>query len=217
MHSGLTLPQDMIAPDTTPGSISERITGLGATMTDLGGPETQGLPIAPLSAWNKIWEWRQDALYFPGATNNLDIRVRYFAYEADFLFGAVSTLNGSINNSVSTINVISGANIQNGSVIQIDQEQMTVASGGGTTVLIVARGVNNTTAAAHSSGATVNLTAYGIPVPIIRSLNGFAWLIAAEMSKSRSDADAADFEAKADMAAQVVLGRDGIPVPAVAA
>lgn len=132
--------------NTTVGSTAPTtgsyVGGSDQTMTDLGGPETQGLPIAPLGPWNKIWEWRQDTLYLPGATNNLDIRIRYFAYYPDFVFPV---------------------------------------------------GIQT--------------------VPIIRSLNGFAWLIAAEMSKSRADPDAADFEAKADAAAQVVLGRDGISAP----
>ena len=208
LQTAFPLPQDMIAPDTKPGALSERING-DVIMTDLGGPELEGLPVVPLAPWNRIWEWRQDVLVIPGTTNNFDFRIRYFAYYADFVFGAITTLNGNISSGVSTVNVISGANIANGQVIQIDLEQMTVASGGGTTVLVVARGVNGTVAAAHTSGATVNLTGYAIAVPIIRSLNGFAWLVAAEMAKSRSDLDASDFEAKADMAAQVVLGRDG--------
>jgi len=90
-----------------------------------------------------------------------------------------TTLSGNINSSVTTIPVASGAYIQNGNVIQIDNEQMLVTGGGGTASLTVTRGygVNpgfNTTPAAHTSG-----TAVGNSIPVNRTyglnLNGYLY------------------------------------------
>lgn len=56
-------------------------------------------------------------------------------------------------------------------------------------------------------------TAFSLqPVPIMRALNSFAWYLCAEASKARGDLDAADFEAKAEAAADKLWNRnDGAP------
>ena len=44
-----------------------------------------GLPAVPKTALNKSWEWRNGAIYLPGATAVTDIRMRYAASFPDFL------------------------------------------------------------------------------------------------------------------------------------
>jgi hypothetical protein len=69
-----------------------------------------------------------------------------------------TTLNGAVDNAVTTIIVADGASIPAGVnlAIRIDSEEMVVNSKTGNT-LTVTRGANATTAAAHASGAGVNL------------------------------------------------------------
>jgi len=45
-------------------------------------------------------------------------------------------------------------------------------------------------------------------IPIVRSLNAFAWLICAEVAKPRGDLDAGDFEQKGQMAARYIIELD---------
>ncbi len=46
------------------------------------------------------------------------------------------------------------------------------------------------------------------PIPIVRSLNAFAWFICAEVAKPRGDLDAGDFEAKGQLAARYIIELD---------
>lgn len=45
-------------------------------------------------------------------------------------------------------------------------------------------------------------------IPIVRSLNAFAWFICAEVSKARADLDSADFELKGQQAARYIVELD---------
>lgn len=77
------LPQDLILPLR----LWERQTSLTGTFV----PMTQaldGLPDHPKLPWNHFWEWREDAIYMPGATIPMDIRLRYAAYLPDFIAAA---------------------------------------------------------------------------------------------------------------------------------
>ncbi|MGI9068613.1 MAG: Calx-beta domain-containing protein, partial [Pyrinomonadaceae bacterium] len=69
----------------------------------------------------------------------------------------LTTINGAIDNSVTTISVTHGASIPAvvAFAIRIDNEQMVVTSKVGNT-LTITRGANGTTAAAHAGGAAVN-------------------------------------------------------------
>jgi hypothetical protein len=69
-----------------------------------------------------------------------------------------TTLNGAINNAVTSITVASGAGFSNGDVVNIDSEEMTIVSGGGTTSWTVTRAVNGTSASSHSNSAPVTKT-----------------------------------------------------------
>lgn len=72
------------------------------------------------------------------------------------LFSSIcDTLNGAINNSVTSITTTYGKQIQNGDYIQIDSEKMLVSSGGGTTSLTVARAQLGSSAASHLTLAPV--------------------------------------------------------------
>lgn len=79
------LPQDLILPLR----LWERQTSLTGTFV----PMTQaldGLPDYPKLPWNHFWEWREDAIYMPGATIAVDIRLRYAAYLPDFIASATT-------------------------------------------------------------------------------------------------------------------------------
>ncbi len=69
----------------------------------------------------------------------------------------VTTLNGDINNAVTTVTVTDGTSIPAGVgfLIQIDNEQMNVTAKS-TNTLTVMRAANGTTAGSHSNGAAVN-------------------------------------------------------------
>jgi Calx-beta domain-containing protein/cadherin-like protein/Big-like domain-containing protein/uncharacterized protein DUF4214 len=69
----------------------------------------------------------------------------------------VTTLNGAIDNSTTTVVVTDGASIPAGAgfLVQIDSEQMSVTSKS-TNTLTVVRGANGTAPAIHNDGAAVN-------------------------------------------------------------
>lgn len=81
LNTGIQLPQNMIMP----WKLYERQTGIDALFIDMG-QVLNGLP----SVWvqqpfNRIWEWRSDAIYMPGATQPTDLRIRYHKYLPDFV------------------------------------------------------------------------------------------------------------------------------------
>lgn len=73
------LPQNFIAPLI----VWERPAGNGSfyPMDRLDN----GLPGIPKTAFNRSWEWRNGAIYLPGATQALDLRIRYAGFFADFV------------------------------------------------------------------------------------------------------------------------------------
>jgi hypothetical protein len=87
---------------------------------------------------NRLWEWRDDTIYMPGATQSTDIRMRYAAYAPDFVY-----------------------------------------AGG-----------------------------WNIPVPLMRSLNSFAWYVCSEIARPRGDMDAGQFDQYAQDAAEQIWNRD---------
>lgn len=80
------LPSDFIAPI----AVDERISGGTRNFLEMDDLSESGLPLAQKQAWNKAWEWRGDAIYFPGATSATDIRLRYWSYAADFVPAATT-------------------------------------------------------------------------------------------------------------------------------
>lgn len=67
-----------------------------------------------------------------------------------------TTLNGAINNAVTSLTLTSGTNFPTANFrLLIDSEIMLVGSRSGTSCSSITRGVEGTTAASHSNGATV--------------------------------------------------------------
>ncbi|MDE2099613.1 MAG: hypothetical protein KGL39_20340 [Patescibacteria group bacterium] len=85
-HAAPVFPQDMIMPF----DLYERQSGSNGIFVPMD-QVFNGLPTAnPGSSagardiLNRLWEWRGEAIYMPGATTTTDIRLRYAAYLADF-------------------------------------------------------------------------------------------------------------------------------------
>ena len=74
-----TAPPNQLPPDLlVPSKLWERANGSSddfIEMTDLTGHD--GLPSEPQSQMLRYWEWRADGLYFLGATQDTQIRLRY--------------------------------------------------------------------------------------------------------------------------------------------
>lgn len=67
------LPTDLL----TPLRLWERETGSTENWVPMQGPIMGGLPSIQQSSRLGFWEWRQDGIYMPGATQTNDIRLRY--------------------------------------------------------------------------------------------------------------------------------------------
>lgn len=215
-QSAPVLPQDMISPL----DLFERVHGSNGIFLPMDQC-FNGLPTANPAAGaqgvranlNRLWEWRQETIYMPGANSNTDIRMRYAGYIADFLIGAQDTLSGSMTALQTTLPLVSGATIANGNtgsgfVVQVDAEIMLITANGGTNNPTVTRGTRGTVAATHAQGAAVTVLAWGIPVTIMRSLNSFAWYLCSEIAKARGDMDAGGFDQSAMEAAEQIWNRD---------
>lgn len=69
------VPEDMIIPLR----LWERPTGQNWGFTPMGN-YIDGMPSYLKQGFNRIWEWREDKVYFPGAISVTDIQMRYAAY-----------------------------------------------------------------------------------------------------------------------------------------
>lgn len=77
----IVLPQNMIMP----WKLYERQTGVDALFIPMG-QILNGLPsIWTQQPFNRVWEWRSDAIYMSGATQPTDLRIRYHKYLPDFV------------------------------------------------------------------------------------------------------------------------------------
>ena len=88
---------------------------------------------------------------------------------ANPIASAFSTLNGTINSSVTSLVLTSGTTFPNSGVIKIDNELISYTTKSVNTLSGLTRGYNGTTAAAHTTGAnvgcgtyTVSYTAHGL-------------------------------------------------------
>lgn len=73
------LPQDMIAPY----DLWERVGGTTGNFSPMD-QLLNGLPTVAKGPLNRVWEWREETVYMPGASGITDIRLRYAAYLGDF-------------------------------------------------------------------------------------------------------------------------------------
>ncbi len=68
------LPSDLLAPLR----LWERPNGSLAVFTEMTDLTAHGgLPLAPQTTALRFWEWRADGIYFPGATQDTQVRLRY--------------------------------------------------------------------------------------------------------------------------------------------
>lgn len=79
LNTAFVLPQNMIGPL----DCWERISGTAGSYLEMD-QILKGLPAVPQQNWNQLWEWRNDALYMPGALTNTDFRCRFQSYFGDF-------------------------------------------------------------------------------------------------------------------------------------
>ena len=135
-QSAPVLPQDLIAPLV----LWERATGGTNSFMPMDRMDN-GLPAVPKGLRNKCWEFRNGAIYLPGSTVIVDLRLRYAASCADFVDAGTTPFASQT-------------------------------------------------------------------VPILRSVNPFAWFICAEAAKARGDLDAGDFEQKAQLATKFMFDLD---------
>jgi hypothetical protein len=75
------LPSDLIMPI----KIWERTNGINAMFGRPMDMALDGLPSRTKQQFNHVWEWREDAIWMPGAMLIVDIRVNYRKYLPDFL------------------------------------------------------------------------------------------------------------------------------------
>lgn len=83
-------------------------------------------------------------------------RIRNTTSAATFGTGGITTLNGALNSSATTITVVSTASFPTSGTVKIDSEQITYTGTTATTFTGATRGANSTVAASHSSGASVS-------------------------------------------------------------
>lgn len=71
---------------TMPLKMWERQTGLNAVFPLRANMEKilDGLPACTKLPCNRFWEWRANAIYMPGSTYSMDLRIRYCKFLADF-------------------------------------------------------------------------------------------------------------------------------------
>ena len=80
-----TGPQQFVPPDLlTPLFMWERQTGSTEDWVEMA-ERPDGLPSVLPSMRFRIWEWRQDSIYMPGAVQSNDIRLRYTGSLAQFV------------------------------------------------------------------------------------------------------------------------------------
>ena len=207
LQAAPVLPQDLIAPV----KLWERAHGTGAffPMDKL----LDGLPAVPKLTYNKSWEWRNGAIWMPGSTQIMDLRLRYAAFYADFI---ASTNQGVVNTSATAnaVTWVSGTNFTGhtaGDTIYIN----------GVSYVIQTYNSNISINTVLNPGNQTGVS-WGIPapfasqtIPIVRSLNALAWFICAEVAKPRGDLDAGDFEQKGQLAARYIIELDPMEQRAV--
>jgi len=71
-NTNFFLPQDM----QIPLRLWERVSGMNAQFIPMIQAK-DGIPAVTKTSYLRMWEWRDDAVYIPGANQVLDIRIRY--------------------------------------------------------------------------------------------------------------------------------------------
>ncbi len=100
-QSAPVLPQDLIVPVR----LWERAHA-GAGSYFQMDKITDGMPAVPKLALNKSWEWRNGAIFMPGATAITDIRLRYAAFYPDFVAPGTTAFNLQLVPIVRSLNAL---------------------------------------------------------------------------------------------------------------
>lgn len=79
-HDDIKLPQDFYAPLF----VKERLTGQNAFFIQMASQPDGLLPYQVRVIYNQQWEWRQNALFLPGALAETDLQFRYIRYLPNF-------------------------------------------------------------------------------------------------------------------------------------
>ena len=84
-YTGIVLPQTLIKPT----KLMERLSASAPNTNlfwDMSGPEQGVYRVPPLTKdfRNRIWVWNNDAIWMPGATGLVDLRVDYASLLPDF-------------------------------------------------------------------------------------------------------------------------------------
>ena len=80
------------ASDSGGGNVTSTL----QNFTEIDNFSEPGLPFAAKQAWNKGWEWRGDAIYFPGALSAVDIRLRYWSFAPDFVAPSTTAFSAQL-------------------------------------------------------------------------------------------------------------------------
>ena len=74
-----TLPSDLVMPIR----LWERQSGMTSSPFRQLQPTNDGLPTITQTGRMVYWEWKNDSIYFPGATQSNDLRMRYWSFLPD--------------------------------------------------------------------------------------------------------------------------------------
>lgn len=78
-YTTITLPPNFLIPI----KLWERPSGQSAEFNEMW-PASSGIPSSTKSSMYRVWEWRDDALFFPGALLVNDLRIRFKQFMQDF-------------------------------------------------------------------------------------------------------------------------------------
>lgn len=84
-YSTPNLPPDFIAPMRLFERVSVPLGAINISQFVPMNPVADGLPSTPKSTYNRVWDWREDALYFVGSTQSMDLRIQYQAFLPDIV------------------------------------------------------------------------------------------------------------------------------------
>lgn len=91
IQSAPILPPDLIFPL----DLSERIAPSAGTYFPID-QVFNGFPAIEQTEYNRLWEWRDNKVYMPGATGLTDIKLRYMGFLADFVANSVASFSTQV-------------------------------------------------------------------------------------------------------------------------
>jgi hypothetical protein len=112
-YTGLFVNGQFLATPVLPGDLRsiekvwERQVGSGLPFMPMTQP-MEGLPSVYQGPWQRIWEYREDAICMPGSTSTEELRLRYTA--ALPIIGPDVIVDGDESWTTTTINILSSVN-----------------------------------------------------------------------------------------------------------